>query len=202
VKRADKTLELKAELFACIATLDNLMRNFQDGKIDPATYRRQFKSLLHDIFKYKQMLEEMNINVEDFIREERLDEKYPLAMRKFAKEGETEAPVLQTTTTSAKLAVKASDIVANLITIIDCTKLHDLVTIKMIAPLLEETITLLVNFPGLPPNYWVVVDMRNWLNKLLSMDPEAKLDAKTSKELEFQAVRWLNDFRLRLREMQ
>jgi hypothetical protein len=57
-------LEYEADLYACIATQNSLMCNFDKGNIELATYKRQVQSLITDIMKSKIMLEKTGISTE------------------------------------------------------------------------------------------------------------------------------------------
>ena len=201
MSKTDRDIDAEANLYACIATLDSLVRFFEEGKIDPATYKRQLQSLLRDLFKFQSMLRERGIDMQHFIEKERLREQFPLAFKRLETppvEGEKPIGVLESPTA---VAYKAAEIVADLITIIDAAKLEMVATAKMLVPLIEDALILLEAFPGLDKDYWVLESMKKWRDYLANLPPEQTLPPEDVKKLEFEAVRWLNDFRGRLKTL-
>jgi len=199
--KEDRAIDVEANFYACIATLDSLVRFFEEGKIDPAIYKRQLQSLFRDIFKFQNMLREQGIDVQAFIEKERLKEQFPLAIQRLETptlEGKGPTEILESPIT---VAFKAAEIVADLITIIDAAKLETVASAKMLVPLLEDALILLEAFPGLNKDYWVLKNMKQWKEYLSNLPPDKILPPDEVKKLEFEAVRWLNDFRGRLKTL-
>ncbi|MFX1474245.1 MAG: hypothetical protein ACFFCO_02040 [Promethearchaeota archaeon] len=196
--------ELKADLYGSIATLDSIVRKFEEGDLNPTLYKRQLRSLVRDTLTARQLLEAEGSSWEEFLLEEHIAERFPEASGKLqigeqAPQGET--PVELTGQTSAKMAAKAADIVSDLITLIDIAKLGDVARMDLIVPLLDDAIILLTKYPNFPPDYWILVALKEWRDSLQKRDPRDKLSPEEAKHLEFQSIRWLNDFKRRLREM-
>jgi hypothetical protein len=199
-----KVVELEAELYGTIATLDSISEKFDEGDLQPALYKRQFKSLVRDTIKTRQMLEAEGESWDSFVKEEKITERFPSAVEKLQIEErapEGEKAVELAPQTSARMAAKTADIVSDIITLIDIAKLGDIAKMSLIVPLLDDAIILLTKYPNFPPEYWILVALKDWRNQLQGRDPQETLAPEEAKQLEFQAVRWLNDFKRRLREM-
>jgi hypothetical protein len=199
-----KVVELEAEVYGTIATLDSIAEKFEDGDIQPTLYKRQLKSLVSDTVKARQLLEAEGESWETFVEEEKIAERFPTAVEKLqigerAPEGEQKVELVAQA--SARMAAKTADIVSDLITLIDIAKLGDVARMSLIVPLLDDAIILLTKYPNFPPDYWILVAIKDWRNQLQERDPNDILNPEEAKQLEFQAVRWLNDFKRRLREM-
>jgi len=203
-KKKHRAPVLKAELFGTIATLDSIVEKFEDGDLPPAIYKRQFRSLVRDTLTTRQLLESEGESWDGFVEEEKLTERFPMAVEKLQigeRAPEGEKTVELQAQASAKMAAKAADIVSDLITLIDIAKLGDVARMSLIVPLIDDAIILLTKYPNFPPEYWILVGLKEWRNLLQGRDPKETLSEEEAKQLEFQAVRWLNDFKRRLREM-
>ncbi|MFW9984936.1 MAG: hypothetical protein ACFFDJ_00035 [Candidatus Odinarchaeota archaeon] len=203
-RKKSKVPELKAELYGTIATLDSIVEKYEEGDLSPTLYKRQFKSLVRDTLTTRQLLESEGESWDHFVKEEKITERFPVAVEKLqigerAPEGEKSVELAAQT--SVKMAAKTADIVSDLITLIDIAKLGDVAKMNLIVPLLDDAIILLTKYPNFPPDYWILVALKDWRNQLQERDPNETLSPEEAKQLEFQAVRWLNDFKRRLREM-
>ncbi len=203
-RKKSKVPELKAELYGTIATLDSIVEKYEQGDLSPTLYKRQFKSLVRDTLTTRQLLESEGESWDNFVKEEQITERFPVAVEKLqigerAPEGEKSVELAAQT--SVKMAAKTADIVSDLITLIDIAKLGDVAKMNLIVPLLDDAIILLTKYPNFPPDYWILVALKDWRNQLQGRDPNETLSPEEAKQLEFQAVRWLNDFKRRLREM-
>lgn len=203
-RKKSKVPELKAELYGTIATLDSIVEKYEEGDLSPTLYKRQFKSLVRDTLTTRQLLESEGESWDHFVKEEKITERFPVAVEKLqigerAPEGEKSVELAAQT--SVKMAAKTADIVSDLITLIDIAKLGDVAKMNLIVPLLDDAIILLTKYPNFPPDYWILVALKDWRNQLQERDPNETLSPEETKQLEFQAVRWLNDFKRRLREM-
>ena len=74
--------QVQAEFFAGIATLNTLISNFEEGRIDLRTYNNELQTVLNDISKFKLILERKNYDVLDFIRKENIQKKFHAAYKK------------------------------------------------------------------------------------------------------------------------
>lgn len=203
-RKKSRVPELKAELYGNIATLDSIVEKFEEGDLSPTLYKRQFRSLVKDTLTARQLLESEGSSWEGFLEEEKITQRFPEAVEKLqiveqAPKGEK--TVQLAAQTSVKMAAKTADIVSDLITLIDIAKLGDVARMSLIVPLLDDSIILLTKYPKFPKDYWILVALKDWRNQLQDRDPTDTLSPEEAKQLEFQAVRWLNDFKRRLREM-
>ena len=203
-RKRRKVPELKAELYGTIATLDSIVQKFDEGDLSPTLYKRQLRSLVRDTLTSRQLLEAEGASWEGFLEEEHISERFPVAVDKLQiveRAPEGEKTVALTAQASAKMAAKAADIVSDVITLIDIAKLGEVARMNLIVPLLDDAILLLTKYPNFPPDYWILVALKEWRGQLQTRDPHDTLSEEEAKQLEFQAVRWLNDFKRRLREM-
>lgn len=203
-RKKSRVPELKAELYGTIATLDSIVEKFEEGDLSPTLYKRQFRSLVKDTLTARQLLEAEGASWDGFVKEEQITERFPVAVEKLQiveRAPEGEKTVELTAQASAKMAAKAADIVSDLITLIDIAKLGDVARMNLIVPLLDDAIILLTKYPKFPKDYWILVALKEWRDQLQNRDPNETLNAEEAKHLEFQAVRWLNDYKRRLREM-
>jgi len=203
-RKPGRVPELKAELYGNIATLDSIVQKFEEGDLSPTLYKRQFRSIVRDTLMARQLLESEGASWDGFLKEERIAEHFPVAVDKLQiveRAPQGERSVVLTAQASAKMAAKAADIVSDLITLIDIAKLGDVSRVNLIVPLLDDAVVLLTKYPNFPPEYWILVALKEWRDQLQQRKPEDALTPDEAKQLEFQAVRWLNDFKRRLREM-
>jgi hypothetical protein len=203
-RRKNRVPELKAELYGTIATLDSIVQKFEEGDLSPTLYKRQLRSLVRDTLTSRQLLESEGASWDGFLKEEQIADKFPVAIDKLQIEERApqgEKTIQLTAQVSAKMAAKAADIVSDLITLIDIAKLGEIAKMNLIVPLIDDAIILLTKYPNFPPEYWILVALKEWRNQLQDRDPHDTLTTEEAKQLEFQAVRWLNDFKRRLREM-
>jgi len=207
----------ESDLYACIATIDSISRSFERGEIDPVMYKKQLRALIKSIFKSRIKLEQLgDWSLEEFIKREKLGEKYPLGVVRLGfMEGidfatteefapslpEEERRKFSYKDLSKKLALTA-DLVASMIELIDILRLKTVARIDMIVPLMEETALILDGFSGVfGEDYWIKKEMNDWKKKMEKEKPDKLLSDDDIKRLEFAAVRWLNDFRQRLRTL-
>jgi hypothetical protein len=198
-------LEYEAELYACIATLNSLMCNFDKGNIELATYKRQVQSLITDIMKARTMLEKTGISTEEFFRSERIEEQYPVVMQKFKllDSGDTLQSFIESLSiTKADLASSTAEIVSSLITLSDYAHLGgDIVKVESLIPIMDKVLSLLRQFPTTRGDYWGLTLLSEWHDKLLAMPSDAVLTPEETNKLGFDVTRLLDDFKRRLREI-
>ncbi|NHJ83909.1 MAG: hypothetical protein FK734_00520 [Asgard group archaeon] len=202
------TIELEAELFSCIATIDNLSHSFADGILDPGMYRRQLRALIRDAFMARFQLQKKGFDLEGFLEKEDIVKKYPYGAEKlrFA-EGVTPITTDSSIETIAMpfgemsdLPAKSADFVANSIELIDLLRLGSVARIELIVPNLDEMEEILIKYPGYGKDSDIVKEIANWKEMLEARPPDEVLDEGLIKRLEFEAVRWLNAFRRSLRK--
>ena len=201
-------VELEAELFSCIATIDNLSHSFADGILDPGMYRRQLRALIRDAFKARFQLQKKGFDLDGFLDRERIVEKYPYGAEKlrFA-EGVAPIPIDESVETVAmpfgemkNLPAKSADFVAGAIELIDLLRLGSVARVELIVPNLDEMEDILKGFPGYGKDSETVKEIVNWKEMIAAKPPDEVLEEGLIKRLEFEAVRWLNGFRRSLRE--
>ncbi len=200
-------LELEAELFSCIATIDNLSHSFTDGILDPGMYRRQLRALIRDAFKARFQLQKKGFDLDSFLNREKVVEKYPYGAEKlrFA-EGVAPIPIDESVETVAmpfsqmkNLPAKSADFVAGAIELIDLLRLGSVARIELIVPNLDEMEDILADYPGFGSDSETVKEIINWKEMLAVKPPDEVLEEGLIKRLEFETVRWLNSFRRSLR---
>lgn len=206
----EKQLELEAELYSCIATLDMLGKNYDNGLIDASTYSRQLRAYVQKIIDVRKKLEEKGFDLTRFIEKEEIIKNYPNAAAKLriVKLDETEMrpeeeiPLEIVKLSPAKLATETADLVSNFITLVDCVQLGDYARIDNIVPIMDDIILLLENFTGLDDrNYWVYKEIIAWRDNLKNEPPDLVVDSEDAKKIEYDAVRWFKDFRQRLKQL-
>jgi hypothetical protein len=206
----EEHLELEAELYSCIATLDMLGKNYDNGLIDASTYSRQMRAYIQKIIDVRKKLEEKGFDLSKFIEREKIIENYPNAAVKLriVKSDETvmrpeeEIPLEIVKFSPAKLATETADLVTNFITLIDCVQLGDYARVDNIVPIMDDIILLMENYTGLnDKNYWVYKEITAWRDKLKNEPPDLVIDSEDAKKIEYDAVRWFKDFRQRIRQL-
>ncbi len=206
----EEHLELEAELYSCIATLDMLGKNYDNGLIDASTYSRQMRAYIQKIIDVRKKLEEKGFDLSKFIEQEKIIENYPNAAVKLriVKSDETvmrpeeEIPLEIVKFSPAKLATETADLVTNFITLIDCVQLGDYARVDNIVPIMDDIILLMENYTGLnDKNYWVYKEITAWRDKLKNEPPDLVIDSEDAKKIEYDAVRWFKDFRQRIRQL-
>ncbi|TFF86543.1 MAG: hypothetical protein EU551_01155 [Promethearchaeota archaeon] len=196
-------LQIEAEFYSCIATLNSVVKNFEEGKLDPPTYKRQLRSLMRDAFKSQLELKEFDYNLEEFLKNEKIIEKFPFAAQKlrFADKTTLEiSPLDIAVVSTAQIASMSSDLVSHFITISDYTKL-DMAKVNSIIPILDDILLILAKFPAFGMDYWVYKAASQWREKLSLLNPNEILDEDDNNKLEFDVVRWAQDFKRRLQDL-
>ena len=199
-------IDIEADLFASIATIDNLSKSFERGMVNGPLYKRQLQGLIKDAFRARMKLNQMDFELEEFLEVNSLATKYPSGVQKlqlFEGTGDIEGEDVQVMPYESlrQLPAQSADYVANSIELIDLLRLRSIARVDMIVPLFEDMIHILPSFPSGEENDWVVDDIKKWKHSLEPLDPDEVLDEETATRLEYQAVRWLNDFRRRLKSI-
>jgi len=199
-------IDVEADLFASIATIDNLSRSFERGMVNGPLYKRQLQGLIKDAFKARMKLNQMDFELDEFIEVNNLATKYPNGLQKlelFEGTSGVEGEDIQVMPYESlrQLPAQSADYVASSIELIDLLRLRSIARVDMIVPLLEDMIHILPSFPSGDESDWVVGDIEKWKHSLENLNPDEVLDEETATRFEFQAVRWLNDFRRRLKSI-
>lgn len=201
-RKQKNPLEIEADLFAAIATMDKLSKYFDKGLVEETLYRRQLKSCISDVFKSRMLLEQLGFNIEEFISNQDLKNKYPEGLRRLdlveGLDSDSEGIGFKDL---KELPAKSADYVANAIELIDLLKLGTIATVEYIVPPLDEMSDILSKFPNIGEAHWSVVEIDGWRKTLLDEQPSKVLPDDQREKLEFDAVRWLNEFRRNLKEL-
>ncbi len=201
-RRPKDPLQIKADLFAAIATMDKLSKYFDKGLVEETLLRRQLKASISDVFKARIELEKIGFDIQDFIVKENLHEKYPEGMRRLdLAEGLSEDSVSLEFKQLKELPAKTADYVANAIELIDLLRLRTVAKVEYIIPLLDEMFAIFSKFPAMESSNWCITEMTGWISTLKDEKPSKVLGEDQSEKLEFDAVRWLNEFRRQLKEL-
>lgn len=185
--------------------MNSLMSSFEKGNADIATYKRQVQSLITDVMKCKVMLEKTGITMQEFMKEEKIMEQYPLVCEKFKslESDETLVSFIESlSVTKADVASGTAMIVTDLITLSDYAKLGgDVAKVELLIPLIEGLVKLLQDFPTTRKDYWGLELLKDWDTRLSALPVDAVLNANEAKRLETDVNRLLDDFKRRLREI-
>ncbi len=201
-RRQKDPLQVEADLYAAIATMDQLSKYFDKGLVEETLYRRQLKSCISDVFKARLQLERQGFNLTDFIEREDLTNKFPEGMRRLdLVEGLDSDAISLEYKELKELPVKSADYVANAIELIDLLKLRTVAKVEYLVPLLDDMYNILINFPKLGEDHWSIIELNGWRKTLLDEKPTMVLSDEQCEKLEFDAVRWLNEFRRHLKEL-
>jgi len=202
-EKMSNKLDLEAELYASILTLDNLALNYENNEIESIPYKKQLRSLIRNIFKTRIKLEKIGFKLEHFIKQEKLDERCPkgISHLRMAEGLETKEAITIPFNSLKKLPSKTADFVSSAIELIDLTRLKSIAKAELLLADIEELIHILNNFPSTPKDYWALEDMKNWKDVISKYKPSEVISDKDCEQLEFQASRWLNDFRRLLKDL-
>ena len=202
-KEDELIMDLEADLFASIATLNTLIQGYEDNEIEQIAYRKQLKSLIRDIFKTRMRLEKIGFSLEAFLNREGLENKYPKGIKqlKIAEGIETEDTVSIPFDTLKKMPTKTADFVASAIELIDLTRLKSVARADLLLADIDEMLHILKTFPSIPKDHWAIDDMNSWKAIISKYNPQEVIKEEDCEKLEFQAARWLNDFRRLLKEL-
>ena len=194
-------LQIEADLYAAIATMDKLSGYFDKGLVEETLLRRQLKACVSDVFKARMQLQKLGFDMDEFITREKLAEKFPAGMRRLDLVEGLNQESVSMNYDMKDLPAKTADFVANSIELIDLLKLRTVAKVEYIVPLLDEIHSVMTSFPKVPKDHWTVVEINGWRGKLVDETPSSVLPNDQCEKLEFEASRWLNEFRRMLKEM-
>ena len=147
-KRVEPTrLQVEAEIFAQVKTLERLQAGFEGGEFDDSVYQRQLSASLQELFKLQKNYEDGGHSFSKFIEEQTtlgdlrkiLCKIGELHQSFTAQEGVTLASLQQVS--YKEFAAAASDLTASFITLLDCIKLRGVAKPALLLEFLTETIT-------------------------------------------------------------
>ncbi|MHA2502332.1 MAG: hypothetical protein ACXAE3_05655 [Candidatus Kariarchaeaceae archaeon] len=195
-------LEIEADLYTAIATMDKLSTYFDKGYIGETLYRRQLKACVNDVYKARIALTEKGFDLDAFVARENLEEKFPEGLRRLdLVEGASGGTDMVDFTGLKEIPGRVADYVANSIELIDLLKLRSVAKVEYIVPLLDEMFETLTNFPSISKDHWSITEINGWRSELLGEQPSKVLPEEKCEKLEFDASRWLSDFRNKLKEL-
>lgn len=193
---------LESELYADIATLQSLSKNFEEGRIDPSTFKRQLKALMKNAFKSKYDLENMGLDVESFIASQGFLEEFNLAVKKLKLEPGGSSAIYDILLESpAKIAAKTYDIVTNFDTLSDLVKLRYNATYELTSTLLNDLLISVRNYPGFGSDHWICREIISWQNQLAEGKSDDLLDEKIIEKLDNRVSIWKNEFYQKIKEL-
>ena len=200
----DKRLDFEADLYAAIVTLDNLARGYENGEIEQVAYKKQLRSLIRTVFKTRMKLEQLGgFDLDSFIEQENLVNRFDKGMRllQMAEGTGTKDVEMIPFESLKKMPAKTADFVSAAIELIDLTRLRSVARADLLLSDVEELIHVLHSFPSIPQDHWMLDDMKNWKDILSNYKPSEIINEDDCEKLEFQASRWLNEFRRILKDM-
>ncbi|MHA1827851.1 MAG: ubiquitin-conjugating enzyme E2 [Candidatus Heimdallarchaeaceae archaeon] len=202
-REGEKSLDLEGDLYAAIVTLDNLIRSYENSEIEQIAYRKQLRALIRNIFKTRMRLEKIGFKLEEFVKREDLERKYPKGIQqlKVAEGVETADAISIPFDTLKKMPSKTADFVAAAIELIDLTRLRSVARSDLLLADIDELLHITQNFPSIPKDHWIIGDLTNWRDIIAKYKPQEIVKEDDCEKLEFQAARWLNEFRRILKEL-
>ena len=190
-----KLYSLESELYGNISTLDSITKNFEEGRVDPATFKRQLRSLMKGTFKAKKELEKIGLDVIEFIKNQGFLEEFTLALNKLKLTSSKDSIIYDIMLESpGRIASKTFNITSDIATILDLVKLRYNATYEMTLSLLNELQISFRNYPGFGSTHWIYEEIEQWKNKLNNKKLSAILDENTLTELENRITIWKNEF--------
>lgn len=198
-----KRWELEGQLYASIGTLDLLSRTYDRGELDPNVFHKQHKNLLSTIVSIRAALEGYQFDLDEFIRKEELENKFPYGLRKLRITEGLDENIQDRIDYGQikKLPSIAAEFVANSIELLDLMRLEAIATVDRILPYLDELISILTNVSVYGSNHWVTRDIDAWISWMDTQKPGQLLKQDELRKLELQASRWLSDFRRELKNI-
>ena len=198
-----KRWELEGQLYASIGTLDLLSRTYDRGELDPNVFHKQHKNLLSTIVSIRAALEGYQFDLDEFIRKEELENKFPYGLRKLRITEGLDENIQDRIDYGQikKLPSIAAEFVANAIELLDLMRLEAIATVDRILPYLDELIAILTNVSVYGNNHWVTKDIDTWISWMDTQKPGQLLKQDELRKLELQASRWLSDFRRELKNI-
>ena len=198
-----KRWELEGQLYASIGTLDLLSRTYDRGELDPNVFHKQHKNLLSTIVSIRAALEGYQFDLDEFIRKEELENKFPYGLRKLRITEGLDENIQDRIDYGQikKLPSIAAEFVANAIELLDLMRLEAIATVDRILPYLDELISIVTNVSVYGSNHWVTRDIDTWISWMDTQKPGQLLKQDELRKLELQASRWLSDFRRELKNI-
>ena len=99
------------------------------------------------------------------------------------------------------MPAKTADFVSASIELLDLTRLRSVAKAELILADLEEMLHILSTFPAIQRDHWMIEDMKNWKDIISNYKPQEVIKEEDCEKLEFQAARWLNEFRRMLKDL-
>ena len=193
--------DLESELYSNIATLQSIAGNFEEGRVDPPTFKRLLKSLMKAAFKAKRELENLGLDVKEFIKREGFLEEFNLAIKKLEWEPGADTSIYEILLESpSRIAAKTYETVTSFDTLSDLIKLRYNATCEFTSNLLNDLLIALRNYPGFGPRHWICEEIAECQNRLKNLKPSDLLDEKTLVEFDNKIQIWRNEFYKMIKE--
>lgn len=205
--RDERRLDLEADLFAAIVTLEKITKGYQQHEIEQIAYKKQLRALIKNIFKSRMRLEQIGgFKLDEFIEREQMDQKYSLGVRQLRVAEGVETPDSISTValpfdSLKRMPRQTADFVSSAIELIDLTRLKSVARADLILADLDELIHITETFPSIPDDFWIINDMKDWRKIVSNYDTQEVLKEQDCEKLEFQTSRWLNEFRRVLKDL-
>jgi len=200
----EKRLEFEADLYSAIVTLDNLARGYENGEVEQVAYKKQLRSLIRNIFKTRMRLEKIGgFNLESFVERENLANRFDKGMRllQMAQGEETKDAEMIPFESLRRMPAKTAEFVSAAIELIDLTRLKSVARADLLIADIDELLHVLSSFPSVQKDNWMIEDMNNWKAILSEYKPSDVIKEEECEKLEFQASKWLNEFRRILKDL-
>jgi len=190
-----KLITLESELYANIATLNSISKNFEEGRVDPTTFKRQLRALMKSTFKAKRELEKLGLDVIDFIKNEGILDEFTAAVNKLKLTSDKDTIRYSIMLESpGKIASKTFNIASEFATILDLVKLKYNATYEMVIKSLTELQNSFRNYPGFGSKHWIYIEIEQWKKKLNTGKPSEVISEETLSSLESSINMWKNEF--------
>ena len=181
-----KRWELEGQLYASIGTLDLLSRTYDRGELDPNIFHKQHKNLLSTIVSIRAALEGYQFDLDEFIRKEELENKFPYGLRKLRITEGLDENIQDRIDYGQikKLPSIAAEFVANSIELLDLMRLEAIATVDRILPYLDELISILTKVSVYGSDHWVTIDIDAWISWMDTQKPGQLLKQDELRKLE------------------
>ena len=201
-KTQEKITNLEAEIYADITTLDTIIKNFENGKIDKALFKRQYRFLMKNIYKTKAKLEKIGVNVSEFLEKENIIEEYRLAVKKLKLGPQDEQLLYDVMFESpAKIALLTMELTEAFDTISDLMELKTTATYGIVAEELQELKNAFIKYPGFNRNHKIILEIEELVKKLKREKQDGFLEENTIEKLKTKINDWREEFRVKLNEL-
>ena len=201
-ERNDRVDEHKAEFIGCVVTLHQISMKLKHGEIDIVAYQRYYQFLAKELIKlYTQLVEKDKINVHEFLAKYDSAEKMNTSVIiKSIISGEQEGDIFSPF--QRDLPEKAADFVTSAIEISDLLRLKTVAKVEFVLPLLDTLKLVTEGYPGLGKKSDMTQEIVEFIKILEQKNPTELIEGALRENLELNTARWLNKFKIHLKESQ